>query len=167
MASARGGVEVIESLRCGFRGPRLRGSWRHLAVRPNGSVLKVLLFPNGDRPLKSVDGESASLKRSRPVSRTDRDEDARLADLQTAQPMRNGYEVNGKFLVDLRGNFPDFSQRHGFVSFVVKIKRAPTVRMVAHAAVERDYGAVFRGAHMADQGGVVDRVAHKSKKIGL
>jgi len=39
--------------------------------------------------------------------------------------------------------------------------------MIAHAAVEGNHSAVFGGANMLGQDGVVDGIAHQKKKIGL
>src|SRR5580658_10491378 len=75
--------------------------------------------------------------------------------------------MNRKLPVNLLSDFAYFSQRHRFVRFVVQIKRAPPVRVVAHAAVESHHSAVFGRANMFDQSSLIDRVAHQSKKVGL
>src|SRR5579859_7780256 len=107
-ARTRRGAEFIDSLRCRFRRPCLRGRRGHLAVGPDGTVFEVFFLPDGDGSLQRVDGEPASLERSRPVCSTDCNEDAGLADFQAAEPMRNGDEVNGIFLMDLKRDFADF-----------------------------------------------------------
>lgn len=164
---ARGGVVIIDSLRCRFRRACLHGGWRHLAIGPDGAVLEVFLLPNRNSALEGVDGEAASFEGGRPVCRTDRDENAGLANFEPAKPMRNGDEVDGKFLAELDSNFSDFRKRHGFVSFIVQIERAPSTRMIAHATVEGDDGSVFICANVLDKCVLIDWVAHKKKKIGL
>jgi hypothetical protein len=39
--------------------------------------------------------------------------------------------------------------------------------MIAHATVERNYGAIFSGPNVPNQGILVYGIAHKRKKIGL
>src|SRR5580704_3224402 len=119
--------EVIELLRCRFCRPCLQRSGRYFAVRPHGAVLEILLLPDRDRALESVDSEPASIESSWPMGRTDGDEHTGFPDFEAPQSMRNCEEVNRKSFVDLRGDFADFSQRHGFVSFVVKIKCPPAL----------------------------------------
>lgn len=101
------------------------------------------------------------------MRRTDGHKNTGLANLKPPKPMSDGHKVNRKFLVDLCGDFADFCQRHGLVRFVVEIKRPPSVRMVAHAAIERDDRTIFSGAYMPDQGGLIDWIAHEKKQIGL
>src|SRR5580658_5446688 len=166
-AKARGVLEVIDSLRCRFRRACLQRRWRHFAIGPDGAVLEIFLFPDRHSALESVNRKPASLERSRTVRRTDGDEDARLANFQPAKPVSDSDKVNRKFLVNLSRDFPDFSERHRFVSFVIQVQRASTVRMISHAAVERDDRAVFSSTDMADQSSLIDGVAHQRKQIGL
>ncbi len=136
-----------------------RGCGREFAIGPDGAVFEVLLFPNGDGALKGVNGEAAGVKGGSAMSRADCDEDAGFADFETAEAMDDGDAVNGKFFVQLGGDFSHFSKGHGFVSFVVEIERRAIVGLIADEAVEGDDGAVFGGADFADESGQVDAVA--------
>lgn len=81
--------------------------------------------------------------------------------------MRNGHEMHRKFLVDLFGNFANFAERHGFVSFVVEVERTPALGVISNAAIEGNDSPVFGRADMPDQSGLIDSVAHENEKIGL
>ncbi len=75
--------------------------------------------------------------------------------------MDDSNAVNCEFFVQLGRDLPHFSEGHGFVSFVVEIERAPSVRLIADEAVKRDDGAVFGSANFADKGGHVDGIANQ------
>ena len=81
--------------------------------------------------------------------------------------MSDGDKVYGKFLVNLDADFADFGDGHGFVSFIVEIECAAAVRVIADAAVKSDYGAVFGGADVANQGYVIDGLTDESVTIVL
>ena len=119
--------EVIELLRCRFRRPCFQRSGRYFAVRPHSSILEILLLPDRNGALEGVDREPASIESSWPMGGTDGDEHTGFSDFEPPQSMRNGQEVNRKFFVDVRGDFADFSEGHGFVSFIVQIKCPPPV----------------------------------------
>ncbi len=136
-----------------------RGCGREFAIGPDSAVFKVLLLPNGNGALKGVNGEAAGVKGGTAMGRADRDEDAGLADFETAEAMNDGHSVNGEFFVELGRDFSHFGKGHGFVSFVVEIECGPTMGLIADETVEGDDGAVFGSTDFADEGGHVDGVA--------
>jgi hypothetical protein len=81
--------------------------------------------------------------------------------------MRDGDEMDLELLVDLLRDFSNFAQRHGLVRLVLEIERTPVMGMIANTAVEGNDGPIFGRAYMPDQSGLIDRVAHENKKIGL
>src|SRR5208283_1682735 len=117
-------------------------------VRPNGSILKMLLFPDRNCALQSINGKLACVERRRPVRRADGNKDACFADVQPSEAMHHGDPVNGKPFVDLRANLAHFRQRHGFISFIFKVFCGPAMRFVAHETIERDDGAILPRAYM-------------------
>src|SRR5271157_1124807 len=117
-------------------------------VRPNGSILKILLFPDRNFALQRINGKLAGVERRRPVRRADGNKDACFADVQPSEAMHHGDPVNGKPFVDLRANLPHFRQRHGFVGFILQVSRGPAMRFVAHETIERDDGAILPRAYM-------------------
>src|SRR6266852_2992025 len=163
----RRGVEIIDYLGCGFCSPRFSRRGRNFAIGPDGAVFKVLLLPDGDGALERVDGEPAGLESRRAVRGADGDKHAGLADFQPAQAVSDGDAVDGEFFMDVGTDFADFRKGHGFVGFVFEIQRGPAVRMIAHAAIEGDDSAVFRGADVPDQSGRVNRLADELVKVVL
>ena len=99
--------------------------------------------------------------------RTDSDEDAGFPDFEPAEAVRHRHAMNRKFLMHLFRNFADFSKRHRFVRFVIEIKRATAVRVVADAAVKRYHRAVLRLANVLHKRLMVNRVAHQEQQIEL
>ncbi len=96
----------------------------------------------------------------------DGDEDAGLADFQAAEAMGDGDAVDGKFGVKFARDFAHFGDRHGLVSFVIKVQRATAVRLVADTAIEGDDCAVASGAHVLDKRWSIDRLTHEQDEIG-
>lgn len=145
-----------ERLRCRFCRRGFRWGGGKFTIGPDGTVLKILLFPNGDGALESVNGEAARVEGRGPVRRADGNEDAGVPDLEAAEAVDDGDTVNGKFRVHLGGDIADLGECHGLVRFVVEVECAASVRLVADAAVEGDNGAVFSGADVADESSRVD-----------
>jgi len=84
----------------------------------------------------------------------DRDEDAGLADFQPPKPMNDSDPVDRETTVNVFHDFPHLSKGHGFVSFILQIKRGSSVRVVAHTPIEGCDSAVFIGSHFAGDSGV-------------
>jgi len=55
-----------------------------------------------------------------------------------------------EILCELGGNLAHFGKRHRFIRFVVQVQSAPAVRLITHAAIERNDGAVSAGADVID-----------------
>jgi hypothetical protein len=151
----------IVSLRCRFRAGCRRGCGRKFAVGPHRAVCEILLFPDGHGTLQGIDSEAAGIEGGRAVRRADGNEDAGCADFEAAQPVGNGDAVNTIFFVKLIADFAHFGQGHGFIGFVVEVKRGAIMRLIANEAVEGDDGAIFGSAHVAGQRGHVDGLAHQ------
>jgi hypothetical protein len=101
------------------------------------------------------------------VRGTNGDEDAGFADFKAAQAMDDGDTVNGEFSVDLRADFANFQESHGFVGFVIKIEGAAAMGMIANAAIEGYDCSVFVGPDMAHDRGGIDRFSDELEEIVL
>src|SRR5690349_5925523 len=152
--------EIIDSLGCRFRRARLQRSRRHLAFGPDRAILEVFLLPDRYSALEGVNGKPAGIEGGGPVRRAYCDEYASLPNQQAPETVGDGHEVDRIFLVHLHCNFADFCECHGFISLVIKIERAASVRMIANASVESDHGSIFGRADMTNQDVLVDWVAH-------
>ena len=86
-------------------------------------------------------------------------ENAGFADFQPAQAVDHCDAVNRIFFVELPADFAHFRESHRFIRFVIKVKRAPIVRLVADETVERYDGAVAGGANVPDECGWINRLA--------
>src|ERR1700733_3005418 len=122
---------------------RLRFTWRRngflrrcFAFSPDCSAGKKFLLPDWYSPLQSVNRIAARIERNASVCRTDRNPYAGFANLETSEPVDNGYAMDGKFVSDLRADLAHFAQRHRFVSFILQVQRAVSLKIVAHKAVE-------------------------------
>src|SRR5256885_8954566 len=125
--------------------------WREgIAVGPHGAVLEVLLLPDGDSALESINQPAASVECGRAVRRCDRDQHAGFADLQAAQAVHDGYIANLEFRQRLAGQRLHFLQRHGFVRFVIQVERLASACLVAHDSFESQSPAILaalQGVH--------------------
>src|ERR1700730_3525156 len=115
---------------------RGRGCRREFPVSPDCAIFEVLLLPDGYGALECVDGEAASVKSGSAVRRADGDEDARIADLQSAEEMADGHAVNAVFLVELDADLTHLSNGHGLVGFIVQIEGPAVVGLIADETVE-------------------------------
>jgi hypothetical protein len=141
------------------------GRWGQLAVGPGGAIGEVFLFPDGDGALKRVDRKAASVESGGSMWRADGDEDAGLADFESAEAMRDGDAIDCELCVNVGGDFAQLRERHRFVGFVIKVERAAAVGIVADAAVEGDDGAVGIGADVADERSGIDRMAAELDEV--
>jgi len=154
-----------ERLRCRFCSWGFHGHGRKFAVGPDSAVLEILLFPDGNGALESVNGEAAGIEGRGAMRGADGDEDARFADLEPAEAVNDGDTMDRKSRVHLGGDFADFSESHRLVRFVVEVERWASVRLIANATVEGNDGAVFTGADVADEGSRVDGLDDEKKHV--
>lgn len=89
------------------------------------------------------------------------DEHAGFADFQAAQAMNDGNAMDAILFVEFCRDFTHFGERHGFVGFVVQVKRVAVVRLIAHEAVESGDGAILGSAHVMNQGKRIDWLANE------
>ena len=143
----------------------MRRRWGQLAVGPDGAVGEIFFLPDGNGALERVDGEAARVECGGAVGCADSDEDAGLADFETAEAVRYGNAVDGKVGVDVGGDFAQLRECHRFVRFVVEIERAAAVGVVADASVEGDDGAVGISSNVADERGGIDRVVAELDEV--
>jgi len=99
------------------------------------------------------------------VRSADGDENARFTNFEPAEAMDNRGAVDGIFFVKLLADFAHFSERHGFVGFVIEVEGGAIVGLIANEAVEGDDGAVHGGAKVPDECRHVDRLAHEFKNV--
>src|SRR6202012_3401248 len=118
-----------------------------------------------DGALERVDCEAACVESGGAMRRADRDEDAGLADFETAETMRDSDAINGEFSVKVGGDIAQLGERHRFVGFVFEVERAPAMGIVTDATVEGDDGAIGISANMADKSYGIDRVAAELDEI--
>jgi hypothetical protein len=81
--------------------------------------------------------------------------------------MGDGHAVDREIGVELRGDFADFLDGHGFVSLVLEIQSGTIVGVVADAAVESHNGTNFGCANMADQRQCINGIADEDKEAGV
>src|SRR5882762_6869300 len=130
-------------------------------VGPDCAVLEVLLLPNGHDALEGVDGEAASVKGGGAVRRADGNEYAGFTDLEAPEPVDHGDAMDAIFFVKLGADFAHLGEGHGFVGFVVQVESRTIVGLIADETVEGGDGAIFGRAHVADERGHVDGLAHQ------
>ena len=63
--------------------------------------------------------------------------------------------MDGKVIVEVRGDFLNFNERHGLVSLVLKVESAAVSGMVADEAVKDNNGAIFIAANIGCQSVVI------------
>ena len=95
----------------------------------------------------------------------DGDKHAGFADFQAAKAVDDGYTMDAELFVKLSGDFAHLGKGHGFVGFIVEVKRAAIVGLIAHEAVEGDDGAVLRSAQVNDERAGVDRLANQLEDV--
>src|SRR4051812_31364476 len=102
-----------------------------LTVGPNGTVFEILLFPDRNCLLQGVYQPTASVEGGGAVGRSDRDENAALADLNAAQAMDDPGIAGGELLQRLRDQLFHLLQRHLLISFIFQVKRLASSAVVA------------------------------------
>ena len=115
-----------------------------LSLDPDFPILEVLLLPDRDNLLQTVDGVFAGVERGAAVRRRDDDRDAGLADFHMTQ------SVNDRDAADVPGGtheLPDFLhclERHRLVGLILEISCRLSLRVVSHDAFEDAERAIFR-----------------------
>src|SRR6266850_8383248 len=123
-----------------------------LEAYPHLSVLEVLLLPHGHCRLEGVDGEVTGLEGLGPVRRGDGDHDARLADLEPADPVDEGDLADARpALAHGGGNLAHLRDGHGRVGLVLEILDAAASRLVPDHAREEHDASRPRVAHRRGQ----------------
>ena len=88
-----------------------------------------------------------------------------LAYLDTSETVNDGQAMNRKFCADLRANLAHFSQCHRLVGLVLEVKRAPSLKVVAHETIENHDGAVFRTFQILEKLAHLDWLVHELKYV--
>ena len=121
--------------------------------------------PKRHGPLKGVDGKAASVKGGCPVRGADGDKHAGFADCEAAKAVDDGHTVDAVLFVKLSSDFAHLGEGHGLVRFIIEVKRAAIMRLIADEAVEGDDGAVLRRAQVNDERAGVDRLANQLEDV--
>src|SRR6516162_4165240 len=132
---------------------------KRLAVRPNCAIRKLLLFPNGHRPLEGVDQITTGIKGGSSMRRGDRDHHAGLANGKAAQAMHDASLSYGKLRQRLVDQALHLLESHLFVSFVIEKKGAAAAAVVPYYAFENHHGAIGRAFDFLEKRGGVDSLA--------
>src|SRR5215831_4845024 len=109
---------------------------------PDLTVLEELLLPDGHRRLEGVDGETTGVESLCSMGRGDSDHHARLADLETPDPVHESDTAHSRpALAYRRGDFAHLGCRHGRVRLVLEILHPPPAGLLPHHAREEDEAA--------------------------
>ena len=100
------------------------------------------------------------------MSGADGDEDAGFSNFESAEPVDDENAMDSELFVDVRGDFLDLGDGHGFVRFVFEIEGAAVSGMVADEPVEDDHGAICALADMAGKNGGIYGSVNKLDFIG-
>src|SRR2546429_2276893 len=79
--------------------------------------------------------------------------------------MDDGHTMDAVLFVKLGGDFAHLGKGHGLVGFIVEVKRAAIVGLIAHEAVEGDDGAVLGSANVTDERAGLDRLANELEDV--
>jgi hypothetical protein len=79
--------------------------------------------------------------------------------------MRDSNAVDRKPSTSLRRKLTQFRDRHRFVSFVIEVQRPPSMRIVTHAAIKGNDGAIRIRSNVSNQGGAIDRFTPELDEI--
>ena len=96
--------------------------------------------------------------RLQPNSRTNRDHDARFADVHAARPMYDADVRYLELLVSFDAQALHFGQRHRVIGFINEIQRLFAFGPFACIAVERDRRATLRQHHAPRYRTHIDRL---------
>jgi len=99
------------------------------------------------------------------VRGADGDEHASFPDFEAAKAMDDGHTMDAVLFVKLGGDFAHLGKGHGLVGFIVEVKRAAIVGLIAHEAVEGDDGAVLGSANVTDERAGLDRLANELEDV--
>src|SRR5579872_2380534 len=91
-----------------------------LAIGPYCAVGKTFFFPDWDCALEGIDGKAAGVEGGCAMRRSDRDEHAGLADLQSSQAMNNGDFANLVVRQCLLCQRVHLGDRHWLITFIIE-----------------------------------------------
>src|SRR5208282_2632708 len=97
--------------------------------------------------------------------RADSDEDAGVADFQTAEAVHDCEAMDFKLSVHVCANFAQLCIRHWFVGFVLKIQRALAFEIVAHEPVEDYRRAILEGFEVEQYFAWLNGLAHEKDNV--
>src|SRR2546429_41644 len=113
------------------------------ALNPNLPILKHFFLPNRNGAFQFANCPLAGFKGSTSVRSADGDNDAGLADFQTAGAMNDADVGDVESLVSLPAQSFHLAQSHRLVGFVNEIECAAATCPFARIAIERDGRAAF------------------------
>src|SRR5215471_16784743 len=117
---------------------------KRLAIGPYCTVLKILLLPDGDGLLKSINQPAAGVKSLAAMGRAHHHQHAGLANLQPAQTVYDPDVANREFLQRRLRQFFHLVDGHGIVSLIVEVQRCSSASVVADNAFKDDGSSVLR-----------------------
>ena len=80
-----------------------------------------------------------------------RDVHAGFSNFEPAETVNHGDAMNGKVIVEVRGDLLNFGQSHGLVCVVLEVEGAAVFGMVADESVKDNNGAIFIAANIRCQ----------------
>ena len=78
-----------------------------------------------------------------------RDIHAGFSDFEAAEAVDQGDAMDGKVIVEIRGDLLDFGESHGLVCFVLEVEGAAVFGMVADESVKDNHGAIPVAANIS------------------
>ena len=97
---------------------------------------------------------------------TYRDVHAGFSKFEASETVDHGDAMNGKLVVEMRGDLLNFGQGHGLVRFVFEVEGAAILGMVADKSVEDNNGAVCVAANISGESDWVDGLVNQRCDIG-
>ena len=79
--------------------------------------------------------------------------------------MRDTDSVDGKSGMHFSSNLVQLRNRHRFISFVLKIERAPAMRIVPHAPIECDHSSIGIRSNVTHKRSAIDRLPAEMDEI--
>ena len=91
---------------------------------------------------------------------------AGFSNFESAKAVDHSDTMDGKLVVEVRGDFLNFGQCHGLVSLVLEVEGTAVFGMVADESVKDNNGAVAIPANISCQGGRVNGFVNQRSDIG-
>ena len=73
---------------------------------------------------------------------------AAFSNFEPAETVNQGDAMDGKVIVEVRGDLLNFGESHGLVCFVLEVEGAAVFGMVADESVKDNNGAIFIAANI-------------------